>query len=156
METSAIKLVLVFAAGLLGLTCIENKAPAIVEPIEVENVCRTESDGKIVAVKGYLTLPKEVFCRRGECSLELRSKLYGGERIGIKVQVGNDPGQIDQLHSDYSNADLKLHTTTMIAGNGDLVELTGKIWFSEFLDRQCWIEVSSARKDIPANHAANK
>jgi hypothetical protein len=88
------KFLFVFAACMFGLACIEKKADATFEPVAFENVCRAESDGKFVSIKGYLALPPTVSCRGSECQLELRSTQYGGEKIGIEIYVGNRPGQM--------------------------------------------------------------
>ncbi|MCC7306883.1 MAG: hypothetical protein IT173_04910 [Acidobacteria bacterium] len=137
-----IRLLLVMV--IFDAACIR-KTDIMIEPIAFENVCGSESDGKTAAVKGYLWLPDKVSCRGSKCELELRSSRFGGDKIGIQVQIGDRPGQMERLHGDYSYADLKLHTTTGVAGNEALVELTGKIWFSDLLGaHQCWIEVDSA------------
>jgi hypothetical protein len=59
---------------------------------------------------------------------------------------------MERLPNEYSNSDLKLYTTTGIAKDQDLVELTGKIWFSDFLSpTQCWVKVNSATSVIAAS-----
>ena len=149
MIAAFIRLLLVFVVIVFALACIEKKTDAIVEKIALKNVCRSENDERVATIKGYLWLPDKVSCRGSECQLALRSERYGGDKIDVQIRIGDKRGQMGRLPNEYSNSDLKLYTTTGIAKDQDLVELTGKIWFSDFLSHtQCLVEVNSATRVI--------
>ena len=157
MIAAFIRLLLVFVVIVFALACIEKKTDAIVEKIALKNVCRSENDERVATIKGYLWLQDKVSCRGSECQLALRSERYGGDKIDVQIRIGDKPGQMERLPNEYSNSDLKLYTTTGIAKDQDLVELTGKIWFSDFLSStQCRVEVNSATSVIAASPQPSK
>lgn len=134
-----------FLTVLAGISsaCV-TAADRTAEPIEVSDVCKKESSGKFVTLKGYLSLPTTVSCRGQECVIALTSKPYGGAKVALGMKIGDAAGQMDRLPDRYSWSDLKVHTTTGTAGENDLVEVTGKIWYSDFLGTQCRVDINSA------------
>lgn len=138
------------------LSCLAEKPHTEAAEVAFVNVCDEANDEKIVAVKGYISLPNSILCKRGggACELELNSKPYGyGDDVSLKISVapGDRPGKMDSLGRDYSSSDFNFHTAHGDVGQNELVKLIGKVHSTSFFGtKSCRLDVEYAEKVIAA------
>ena len=132
--------------GALGLYIGGNKArnrrgTSAEAPFEVAyaDACKGENDGKVIAVKGYLSLGAKTRCRMSfgqqGCYLSLGDRSYTGQSIEAFVRVEDEPGTMDRLPASYTTySDLHIHTRSKDgfgrdrdAGYNDYVRVIGEV-----------------------------
>ena len=109
-------------------------------PFEVafDDACKEENDGKVIAVKGYLSLGAKTRClmnfgQQG-CYLNLSDRKYLAQSIEAYVRVGDDPGTMERISASYTSSDLRIHTRNKEglgpdrdAGDSDYVRVIGEV-----------------------------
>ena len=114
--------------------------PTVGQPTSFDSVCDKSTDGKRVAVEGYLRLPETITVvtnRRGGSATEIlvvrlfQSGQYAGTPIGVNFDFGTDPNQMDELpRPQYNDSDLKVHLGNgQIASYGQRVKVSGTVYF---------------------------
>ncbi|MDI1446306.1 hypothetical protein [Polyangium sp. 6x1] len=138
MTASPTRLPVVFVAAAalaaLGLGC-EPPKPGI--PVTFENVCSAEFDPvmekglnvtKKVAIEGYVGAPRSMFKVCSDtCDFNLFSEPGNkGRLVNADVPVGDGKNQIERLPKNFTDKDLKLHTSDgKVVGVGAKVRITG-------------------------------
>jgi hypothetical protein len=157
---------LAVVAGLLLVLACSKSQPAAGKAVAFEQVCN-EADGSRVRLTGYLRYRRSLmsFCStyggHKTCDLELyrdatkppdydiMHPATGPEPVLAKlsVPVGKQPGEMDDLPSKFSEADIKLHLPSdAIAAEGGKVTVDGKVSVipSASGPKQCFVTVEWA------------
>jgi hypothetical protein len=120
--------------GLLGLAILvfigcSPSAPTAATDVAFARACDEANDGERVAVQGYLRLPDSF---SGERSVVLRlyeTEAFAGSPVGVQVQFGSEPNQVDMVPTSYSDEDLSVHLSGGgTAGHGTPVRVSGKVY----------------------------
>jgi hypothetical protein len=124
---------------LIGLTVLlalaacgsTQKKPATTgETRDFASVCDKANDGKRIAVEGYLRLPEEVNRKIGPVLRLYKTKDYTGAIIGVSVEIGSQPNQIEFIPQEYTDKDLKVHLVNgQTATFGTKVKVSGDVYF---------------------------
>jgi hypothetical protein len=127
----------VLALGLFvgGKKMLNRGTTSVAAPLEVSfaDACRAENDGKIIAVKGYLSLDPEkttCFTHYGEqrCHLGFSDRTPADGYIEAAVLVGSAPGTMERITDNYSSsAALRVHTSDIDAGYNDYLRIVGEV-----------------------------
>ena len=127
-----------------------SEAPTAGETRDFASLCDKANEGKRVAVVGFLRFPEKF---TGTSSVVLR--LYGGADysgtpVGVQTKIGNQPNQAELAPKEYSDKDLKVHTSDgQVAGYGTRVKVSGKLYYPLVgQDFKCGLEnplIESAR-----------
>jgi hypothetical protein len=88
-----------------------------------------------VAVQGYLRLPRSftgersVLLRLFETEALAATGQDLGSPVGVQVQFGSEPNQVDMVPTSYSDEDLSVHLSGGgTAGHGTPVRVSGKVY----------------------------
>jgi starvation-inducible outer membrane lipoprotein len=94
------------------------------------DACAKANDGKRVAVEGYLLLP-DTFTESESVVLRLYEVLEtDSAKIGVTVRFGTDPNRVENVPTEYTDDDLKIHTADgQVVGYQDKVRVSGKVYF---------------------------
>ncbi len=97
-----------------------------------ETACTEANNGQRVAVEGYpqlsgMTLVDDDF------SVDLYEQpQQGGEKISVYFTVGTGANQAENLPEDYSDADLKIHTSdNQVVSVDKPIRVHGELYWSE-------------------------
>lgn len=110
--------------------CSGEAIPASGPIQEFSSVCDKTNDGKVIAVEGYLRFPDSF---TGDQSVVLRlyqTSDFTGTPIGVTVELGSKPNQLEPVSDQYTDNDLKVHLADgTIAPFGTKVKVSGKMYY---------------------------
>jgi len=99
-------------------------------PATFENVCDKSNDGKRLSLEGYLDFPSSF--KSSEPSIMMRLRPAFDSRatvVGVSVQLGSGPNQVELPPKQFTPADIKLHAGDgKLAGFRDKVRVSGTMY----------------------------
>jgi hypothetical protein len=121
------------AVLLLAMTlgaCSSSSAPTEGEAKDFATACDKTNDGKRIALQGYLHFPDSF---TGNQSVVLRmyeSNDYSGKPIGVQIEFGTQPNQLQTVPDQFTENDLKVHLASgQVAQFGTKVKVSGKVYY---------------------------
>jgi hypothetical protein len=112
--------------------------------------CAADSDGKDVAVEGYISTGGAVSCNNYDgdyrCMIDITEHQDAtGADAGIDVLVGDGSNQMDELPESFGDADLHVRADNGAAvASGDRVRTSGEV--SVAPGDICWVTVDKIEK----------
>jgi len=108
----------------------EKKPPTVGEVKDFDTACDKSNDGKRIAVQGYLRFPEEVNRKVGLVLRLYKTKDFSGKPVGVSVEIGSKPNQVEFMPKEYTDKDLKVHMTDgQVAGFGARVKVSGDVYY---------------------------
>ena len=118
---------------LIALTlaaCGGSSAPTVGEAKDFSTACDKANDGKRIALQGYLHFPDSF---TGDQSVVLRlyeSTDYSAKPIGVQMEFGTQPNQLQTVPDSFTEDDLKVHLASgQVATFGTKVKVSGKVYY---------------------------
>lgn len=115
-------MLLVFVAG-----CSTPPEPAT--PTTFPDLCTEQNVDKRVSIEGYFRLPS-MFMVSDTALLDFFESPDGeGQTVDVSIEVGTGPNQMEDVPDDFSDDDLKVHTSdNQIVGHNDKVVVAGTVY----------------------------
>ncbi len=121
---------IIFSLIALALAACSQPAPTVGEAKDFAAACDKANDGKRIAVEGYLLFPDSF---TGDQSVILRmfeSTDFNGTPIGVEIDFGAQPNQVETVSDQFSDEDLKVHLADgQVATYSTKVKVSGKVYF---------------------------
>jgi hypothetical protein len=112
------------------LTACSSAAPTTGDLKDFGTVCDKANDGKRIAAVGYLRFPDSI---TGTDNVVLRlynSSDFTGATIGVTVNFGTQPNQVELVQDQFKDSDLKVHLSNGQATiYGTKVKVSGDVYF---------------------------
>ncbi len=125
----ALRSLIAVSLGVLVFAACQSKPPTVGEPMDFNAVCNGGNQGKRVAAEGYLRLPN-VIDNKVYTQLDLyKTKDFNTLPIGVAIDFGTQPNQVELAPKKYTDTDLKVHLANgQVAGFGTKVKVSGDVY----------------------------
>lgn len=125
----SIRFGIAFCLVMFVLAGCSETPPTVGEAVAFAEVCEQDS-GKRVSLEGFLQLPDSF---TGDQSVVLRmfeTDAFDGAPVGVQMRFGNQPNQLEQVPTSYTDNDLQVHLNDgQIVGYGVRVKVSGSVYF---------------------------
>jgi len=135
MSINELKSVLRRLLAILGLSAIfltacSQTAPTVGTSRSFAEACDESNDGQRIAVEGFLRLPDSITVNVGPILRLYETDSFLGTPIGVSLDFGSEPNQIDTVPDSYVDSDLNVHLADeQVAGYGTKVRISGKMYY---------------------------
>jgi hypothetical protein len=100
------------------------------ETIAFSEVCDRANDGNRVAVDGYVIFPNSFTESTSVVLWMYEDENLDGTPIGVQVNFGAEPNQVEEVADQYTDEDLRLHLANGdVVGYRTKVNVSGKVYF---------------------------
>ncbi len=129
-QTTAVCLVLANLLVVILVSGCSEPAPTVGEVKDFASACDKANDGQRIAVTGYLRFP-DSFSESSSVVLRLfETDDFDGQPIGVTINFGDQPSQIEEVSDQFSDEDLQVHLADgEVAGFGTQVRVSGKMYY---------------------------
>jgi hypothetical protein len=121
--------ILLIVTLLLLVSCSDDP-PTVGTDQTFATACDEANDGQRIALQGYLRLPDSF---TGDQSVVLRlyeTDTFSGVPVGATIPIGTEANEMADVPVSYSDNDLLINLNDgSVAGNGDRVKVSGKMYY---------------------------
>lgn len=125
------RIVLLLSALTIVLAACGTAEPPTAGDLQTHaTACDKSSDGKRIALEGYLRFP-ESFSGKTSVVLRLYQQLdFNDQPVGVQITIGKAANNVEQVSDQFMDEDLRVHIATGdLIPFGTKVKVSGKVYY---------------------------